>query len=102
MSATPFKTAWTDPEYVRLASYRSPWDQGCPALRGSLPPFLDPWLGDSVPGQDEPQKPRDFTRGDDYAASRCGCKHLVYADEQRGGSCRFCSCADHRPGGEKP
>ena len=39
---------------------------------------------------------------DRYAAARCECRHLVYADDTPGDSCRFgleglCDCADHRP-----
>jgi hypothetical protein len=102
--AVPFKTAWMDPDHVRLASYRSPDDGTKVAQRGALPPFLDPWLGESIP---EPlpgipeQQPgqRGYGRHDDYAAHRCSCKHLVYADQVPGGSCRFCSCASHRPAG---
>jgi len=41
---------------------------------------------------------------DPYAASRCGCRHLVYADDRPGGECRWplCNCADHRPKGSEP
>ena len=38
---------------------------------------------------------------DPYAAHRCACKHLVYADDVIGNPCRFfaegCPCMDHRP-----
>jgi len=41
--------------------------------------------------------PPKLTRHDDYAAHRCECGHIVYADEQPGCRYRFCSCANHRP-----
>lgn len=43
--------------------------------------------------------PRTFASYDLYAAHRCACKHLIYADETPGGSCRFCECTSHTPGG---
>jgi hypothetical protein len=45
VSATRVRTAWTDPEHVRLAMNRSPWDQNAnPVEHGPLPPAEDPWL----------------------------------------------------------
>jgi hypothetical protein len=41
--ARGYRSAWADAEHVRLAMFRSPWDQGSPALRGPLPARLDPW-----------------------------------------------------------
>jgi hypothetical protein len=47
VSATRFRSAWADPEHVRLAMFRSWWDQGTgPALRGPLVPREDPWSAD--------------------------------------------------------
>jgi len=40
--------------------------------------------------------PKGFARHDDYAAFRCACGHLIYADDTPGGNCRFCECTDHR------
>jgi hypothetical protein len=38
---------------------------------------------------------------DPYAAARCGCGHIFYADDQLGRPCRFfaegCPCMSHRP-----
>ena len=39
--------------------------------------------------------PRGYVRHDDYAAQRCECGHLVYADDGAGDSCRFCACLAH-------
>jgi hypothetical protein len=39
---------------------------------------------------------------DDYAEHRCKCRHLVYADDQPGGQCRWCGCTDHRPAVTQP
>jgi hypothetical protein len=36
---------------------------------------------------------------DPYAAHRCSCGHLQYADQKPGDKCRFCDCSDHRPAG---
>jgi hypothetical protein len=97
---TGFKSAWADPEHVRLASYRSPDDAGKPALRGPIPAFLDPWHGESV-GLDGPRPQQDGRRGyarpDDYAAFRCSCQHICYRDDVPCGSCRFCPCENHIP-----
>lgn len=39
------KTAWTDPEHMRLCSWLSWWDRNAngPAARGPLPELADPW-----------------------------------------------------------
>lgn len=53
---------------------------------------------------------REHTQGytlptDPYAAHRCGCGHIVYADDQPGERCRWnyvgagCGCTDHRVAG---
>lgn len=101
MSASAYRSAWADPEHMRLASYRSPDDGNTVALRGGLPPFLDPWVGQSAaPAGRAPQDgKRGYPRHDDYAAHRCRCQHIVYRDDVPGGSCRFCPCTDHRPPG---
>jgi hypothetical protein len=39
---------------------------------------------------------------DPYAGYRCTCKHLVYADDQPGGKCRFCGCTDHQAPASRP
>lgn len=39
---------------------------------------------------------RTRVNSDTYAASRCACGHLVYANQAHGGSCLFCACDDHR------
>lgn len=45
-----------------------------------------------------PKGGRGLSRSlDDYAAHRCQCGHLLYANQQPGSKCLFCSCADHRP-----
>lgn len=95
--AVPFKTAWQDPEHVRLASYRSPDDGTKVALRGPVPPFLDPWLTGSGEAPDPlvQAAERGFTRSDDYAAHRCRCRHLIYGGQVPGGSCQFCPCSEH-------
>lgn len=96
--AVPFKTAWQDPEHVRLSSWRSPDDGNKVALRGPVPSFLDPWLAGTgdVEQRLAEAAGRGFTRGDEYAAFRCSCKHLVYAGQVPGESCLICDCADHR------
>lgn len=33
---------------------------------------------------------------DPYAHARCGCGHLVYADQVDGDACHYCTCLDHR------
>ena len=40
--------------------------------------------------------PKGLARHDEYAAHRCKCDHLLYADDTPGGNCRFCPCTDHR------
>jgi len=43
--------------------------------------------------------PKGYACHDAYAARRCECGHLQYADETPGGSCRFRPCTDHRAAG---
>lgn len=43
--------------------------------------------------------PRTFRSYDPYAWARCQCGHLQYRDQEPGGDCQFCSCADHRAAG---
>jgi len=43
---------------------------------------------------------RGYPRHDDYAAWRCLCQHIVYANQEPGGSCEWCACTDHRPPGD--
>ena len=96
------RSAWTDPEHVRLASYRSWIDGDRPTVRGPVPEFLDPWRTETVstetPPQHDPDRPR-LPRPDDYAAHRCLCGHLQYANQEPGETCQFCACADHRARG---
>ena len=40
-----FPSAWSDPEHVRLAAFRSWWDEGGDAVYGPLPAGDDPWSG---------------------------------------------------------
>lgn len=91
-------SAWTDPEHVRLASYRSWMDGDRPTVRGPVPEFLDPWRGESVATEAPvPRKPGRLSsaRHDDYAACRCLCGHLQYRNDQPGGKCQFCACTAH-------
>jgi hypothetical protein len=37
----------------------------------------------------------EYESHDPYAAHRCACGHLVYADDSPGGPCRFCPCQSH-------
>ena len=95
------RSAWSDPEHVRLASYRSWMDGDRVAIRGPVPSFLDPWrteAGAEPAPQREPGR-RLPPRHDDYAEHRCQCQHLVYEDDTVGGKCRVCPCEDHRPAG---
>ena len=46
--------------------------------------------------------PKGYARVDDYAAWRCLCKHIVYANDVPGGPCQFCACTDHRAAGDAP
>lgn len=40
-----YRTAWSDAEHVRLAMFRSPWDEMVNEVeRGPLPAAEDPWL----------------------------------------------------------
>jgi hypothetical protein len=39
---------------------------------------------------------------DPYAEHRCKCRHIVYADDQPGGKCRFCGCTDHQAPASRP
>lgn len=99
MSATRFRSAAADPEFVRLASYRSWWDGTRKADRGALPEGENPWLTDEHPERvpsPQPQGRAHAPRSDEFAAIRCTCKHLVYADEYNGCFCRICKCTDHR------
>jgi hypothetical protein len=43
----PFISAWSDPDHVRLAMYRSWWDEGA-SDRGPLPAGEDPWQVESL------------------------------------------------------
>lgn len=99
MPATTYRSAWIDPDHVRLASYRSWWDEGT-SERGPLPEDQDPWLTDEHPedatAKAAPQPRPILPRADEYAARRCLCGHIQYADEYDGGFCRFCKCCDHR------
>jgi hypothetical protein len=51
--AARLRTAWTDPEHMRLQAFRSWWDENSagPAERGPLPPGQDLW---SIPGPPVP------------------------------------------------
>jgi hypothetical protein len=47
MSACSFRSAWSDPDHVRLAMYRSWWDENVgTSARGPLPAGEDPWISD--------------------------------------------------------
>jgi hypothetical protein len=49
--AVPFKTAWLDPEHMRLASFMSWWEWDSPpgdAERGPLSPDQDMWRDSSI------------------------------------------------------
>jgi hypothetical protein len=126
MSGQPFRSAWSDPDHVRLAQFRSWWDAGA-SDRGPLPAGEDPWQAESLaakaasilgisldevrqqvsPGSSDgsPQSggepvvtgPKGYPRHDDYAAWRCLCGHIFYLSDQLGAQCRFCACPDHRP-----
>jgi hypothetical protein len=100
MSAQAWKSAWTDPEHVRMASYRSPWDGTRLAMRGAIPPAIDPWADGTEPGARSQQEGRrGYARYDEYEAYRCSCGHIVYLSDQVGGRCQFCACDNHRPAG---
>jgi hypothetical protein len=60
--AAPYKTAWLDPDHVRLASYLSWWDVNAagPAVRGPLPAGEDPWR---ISGPLFPSVPPGMTGG---------------------------------------
>ena len=47
MSGQSFRSAWSDPDHVRLAMYRSWWDEGA-SDRGPLPAGEDPWQAESL------------------------------------------------------
>lgn len=98
MTVATFRSAWTDPEFVRLASYRSWWDAGT-STRGPLADGENPWLTDEHPevttvNAAPVPRPR-LARADEYASQRCSCTHIAYADEYDGGFCRFCKCSEH-------
>ena len=131
MSGQSFRSAWSDPDHVRLASYRSWWDEGA-SDRGPLPAGEDPWQAESLaakaasilgisldevrqqvsPGSSDgsPQSggepvvtgPKGYPRHDDYAPWRCSCKHLIYANDVPGGPCQFCACQSHHAAGDAP
>ena len=92
------RSAWSDPEHVRLASYRSWMDGDRVAIRGPVPPFLDPWRteADTEPAPQREPGRRLSPRHDDYAEHRCTCGHLQYDGQEPGGSCEWCACSDHR------
>jgi hypothetical protein len=131
MSGQSFRSAWSDPDHVRLAQFRSWWDEGA-SDRGPLPAGEDPWQAESLvakaaailgisieaarqrlPGGSSDGLPRSggepvvtgpkgFPRHDDYAAWRCLCGHLVYSNDVPGGPCQFCACQSHRAAGDAP
>jgi hypothetical protein len=47
MGAARYRSAWTDPEFVRLSSYASWWDRNAngPAVRSPVPREEDVWSG---------------------------------------------------------
>jgi hypothetical protein len=47
MSGQSFRSAWSDPDHVRLAQFRSWWDAGA-SDRGPLPAGEDPWQAESL------------------------------------------------------
>ena len=47
MSGQPFRSAWSDPDHVRLAMYRSWMDEGA-SDRGPLPAGEDPWQAEAI------------------------------------------------------
>ena len=47
MNRQPGWSAWSDPDHVRLAAYRSWWDAGA-SDRGPLPDGEDPWQVESL------------------------------------------------------
>src|ERR1019366_8147112 len=124
MSGQSFRSAWSDPDHVRLASYRSWWDEGA-SDRGPLPAGEDPWQAESLAAKaaailgisleaarqqaeeiiGQAQQvlpgpvvtgPKGYPRHDDYAPWRCVCGHIFYLSDQLGAQCRFCACPDHR------
>lgn len=99
-AAVPFKTAWQDPEHVRLSMFRSPGDDSPAAARGPLPDDENPWI-DAEGAAHEPAGRRAPvrlpSRSDEYAAARCRCGHINYLDDMYGGFCRYCTCTDHQP-----
>ena len=99
---TRYRSAWADPEHVRLAMNRSWWDEST-TERGPFPVTSDQFPGfPPATTASEPQEQvgkRGYPRHDDYAAHRCGCGHICYANQQPGDSCLVCPCADHRPAG---
>lgn len=100
--AVAFKTAWQDPEHVRLSMFRSPGDDSPKADRGPLPDEENPWLTTGgaahVPAGRRGAQPDPLpVRSDEYQAVRCpGCQHLLYVGDMDGGFCRICLCTDHR------
>lgn len=59
--ACRFKSAWADPEHMRLAIGRSWWDvnSGGPAQRGPLPEDQNPWLNAAPVPAEPPQEVAD-------------------------------------------
>lgn len=59
--ACRFKSAWADPEHMRLAIGRSWWDvnSGGPAQRGPLPDSENPWLASPSSVGEPPQEVAD-------------------------------------------
>ena len=48
MSGQSFRSAWSDPDHVRLAQFRSWWDAGA-SDRGPLPAAEDLWQAEPGP-----------------------------------------------------
>lgn len=102
MTGQQWKSAWADPEHVRLAMFRSPGDDSPAAVREPLPDAENPWLTAGgtahVPAGRRAANPDPLpARSDEYAAVRCpDCRHLLYAGDMDGGFCRICTCTAHR------
>jgi hypothetical protein len=47
VTGQPFRSAWSDPDHVRLAQFRSWWDAGA-SDRGPLPAAEDPWQAEPL------------------------------------------------------
>lgn len=102
MTGKPFRSAWSDPEHVRLAMFRSPGDDSPKAVRDPLPDAENPWLTAEgtahAPAGRRDARPDPLpVRSDEYRCVRCpDCKHLLYPGDMDGGFCRMCTCTDHR------